>query len=53
VAGTAWLPIVVDANGIIPLDPSVSPIDIPLVVSSVSPNSDLNPYGGTFLTITG
>jgi hypothetical protein len=53
VAGTSWLPVVVDANGIIPLDASLTPVDIPLVVSGVTPNTDLNPYGGTFVTITG
>jgi hypothetical protein len=35
------------------LDPSLTPVDIPLVISAVTPNSDLNPYGGTFVTITG
>jgi len=37
----------------IPLDASLTPIDIPLVISGVTPNTDLNPYGGTFVTITG
>jgi len=37
----------------IPLDASLTPVDIPLVISGVTPNTDLNPYGGTFVTITG
>jgi len=53
VAGSNWIPLVVDANGMIPFDESVLPIEIPLYVSAVTPNSDLNPYGGTFVTITG
>ncbi len=51
-AGT-WLPIVTDEFGIIPVDPSVASISIPFTVTDVTPGSDLNPYGGTILTITG
>ena len=37
----------------IPIDSSTTPISVPLTVSSVSPSSSLNPFGGTILTITG
>jgi len=41
---------VIDEFGIIPVSTSDT-IDIPLVVLSVSPFEDLNPFGGTDLTI--
>jgi len=48
-----WSPIVTDASGLIPIDPSATPISISLTVSNVSPSTNLNPFGGTILTITG
>ncbi len=52
VAGS-WSPIVTDALGLIPIDPTATPISVSLTVSSVTPNVDLNPFGGTILTIVG
>jgi hypothetical protein len=39
--------------GLIPLASGVTLKNIPLVLSSVTPNTNLNPYGGTILTLTG
>jgi hypothetical protein len=44
VCGT-WSIEVSDSNGLIPLDPSISPRYFPITVTSVSPNTDLNPAG--------
>ena len=51
VAGN-WQPIVIDGNGLIPVN-TASVINVPLIVTSLSPNTLLNPFGGTILTITG
>ena len=51
VAGS-WQPIVSDAIGQVPVE-TVDQISVPLVLTSVSPNINLNAYGGTTLTITG
>ena len=52
VAGN-WMPEVRDDKGLIPLSGSVSKYNVPLVISGVSPNSDLNLAGGDILTVTG
>jgi len=44
---------VTDEFGVIPIDSAVALIQVPLTVTNVSPSIDLNPYGGTFLTISG
>jgi hypothetical protein len=51
VAGS-WQPIVTDANGYIPIN-ATNVINVPLTVTSVSPNANLNPNGGTTITISG
>lgn len=51
-AGT-WFPIVTEEKGIIPMAPGLSPIEIALSLSSILPNVNINPYGGTILTISG
>ena len=51
VAGS-WKPVVIDSNGLIPID-STSTIEVELQITSITPNADLNPYGGTYLTIEG
>ena len=38
--------------GLIPVANSLT-IDIPLEITSISPNTDFNPYGGTQMTIVG
>ena len=52
VAGT-WLPEVRDSNGLIPVSEAVTAHHVPLVITSVSPDIDLNQAGGDILTITG
>ena len=52
VAGN-WMPEVRDDKGLIPLSGSVSNYNVPLVISGVSPSSDLNLAGGDILTVTG
>ena len=42
-----------DANGLTPLAADLVAIDVPLVVDSVTPYTDLNQLGGDILTITG
>jgi len=42
-----------DVNGAIPLDSSLTTYDVGLTISSVSPDSNLNPNGGNVLTISG
>ena len=49
-AGT-WIPQVRTANGSIPN--TGAPINIPLVVTSVTPNLNINYLGGDILTIVG
>lgn len=46
VAGGSWKPVVTDSNGLIPVETSAV-IDVPLIVSTVSPSQSLNPMGGT------
>ena len=53
VAGNKWSPIVTTDMGLIPLASGVTLKNIPLVLSTVTPNTNLNPYGGTILTLTG
>jgi len=53
VAGNGWYPVVTDDKGLIPVDPAATLKNIPVTVSAVSPNSNLNPWGGTIVTITG
>jgi hypothetical protein len=48
VAGS-WAPIVTDSMGVIPIDPSCPNISVPLVLTSVTNNTNLNPFGGTIL----
>jgi IPT/TIG domain len=52
VAGS-WAPFVIDGMGIVPIDPNAALINVFLKVSSVTPSIDLNPFGGSILTITG
>jgi hypothetical protein len=52
VAGS-WSPVVTDEFGIIPVASGVPDVAINIVVSSVTPSTALNPYGGTILTIAG
>lgn len=51
VAAGLHKPLLTDYFGLVP--DSVSTMDISLVVSSVSPDSDVNPNGGTQITISG
>jgi hypothetical protein len=53
VAGNNWYPIVTTDMGLIPLGSGTTLKNIPLVLSGVTPNTNLNPYGGTILTLTG
>ena len=39
--------------GLIPLASGATLKNIPLVVSGVTPTTDLNPHGGTILTLSG
>lgn len=51
VAGLS-MPLVIAKKGLIPC--SVTDlIDVSLTVNDLTPNTDLNPFGGTYLTITG
>ena len=52
VAGS-WAPIVTDPSGIIPIAATATNIVVNLGVSSISPSSALNRYGGTILTLNG
>jgi len=47
-----WQPVVIDAYGLIPTTTDAQ-IHVPLIVTSVSPSVDLNPFGDTELTIQG
>lgn len=52
IAGTNWFAEVYDSYGKIPYDSSYTTgLDVSLTITSVSPNTDLNEYGGTLLTI--
>jgi hypothetical protein len=53
VAGNGWSPIVTDDMGIIPVIAGATLKNIGLTVSSVDLTSNINPYGGTILTLTG
>ena len=46
-----WLPKVTDEFGLIKLDPAVSPHEVALDVTDISPKSGLNPAGGNLMTI--
>jgi hypothetical protein len=39
--------------GWVKIDPSVAPVIVPLEVTSISPATGLNPFGGNIVTITG
>jgi len=52
IAGS-WNARVTTALGGTPLAAGVSPIDVALVITSISPNTDLNYFGGGVLTISG
>lgn len=52
-AAGPWCVEVIDYRGLIPIDDSIEPIDIDLVIDGISPNSDLNQLGGDELTFTG
>jgi hypothetical protein len=39
--------------GRVKIDSSVSPVIVPLEVTSISPATGLNPFGGNIVTITG
>ena len=49
----SWFPVVTETMGQVKIDSSVEAEIVPLTVTSISPNTDLNPYGGDILTITG
>ena len=49
ISGT-WQPEVIDEFGIIPLT-TINALKIPLVITSVTPSLDLNPFGGSTLVI--
>lgn len=51
VAGQNWAPIVTDNKGIIPIAQAATKTNIPLTLSTVTPSTSLNPYGGTILTL--
>jgi len=48
-----WLPVVIDVNGLIPLDPSLTNTEVPITVTGVVPTTALNPQGDNILTISG
>ena len=52
VAGS-WVPEVRDAAGLIPVSDAVAAHTVPLVVTGVAPDLDLNQAGGDILAITG
>ena len=51
-AGT-WLPEIKDSKGLLPLAVGFAGQTVSLVVSNVTPATDLNPAGGDIITITG
>ena len=51
VAGS-WQPVLTDVNGIVPVT-TAKFLYVPLIVTSVTPNSGLNPTGGNTIQITG
>jgi hypothetical protein len=53
VAGNGWSPIVTDDMGIIPVEAGATLKNIGLTLSSVAINTNLNPWGGTILTLNG
>jgi hypothetical protein len=53
VAAGEWLPEVTGFYGLIPVDANLANEDVAIVITSVSPNADLNLNGGTLLTIAG
>ena len=52
-AAGSWDVEVYEANGLVPIASGVAKIDVPLVITSVSPSADLNQLGGDVLTIIG
>lgn len=52
IAGT-WLPEVKDVKGLFPVDDTLLGHTVALVVTSVTPNSNLNPAGGDTIVIVG
>mmetsp|Transcript_29263 Transcript_29263/g.28387 ORF Transcript_29263/g.28387 Transcript_29263/m.28387 type:complete len:192 (-) Transcript_29263:1089-1664(-) len=49
----SWLPVVRDLKGVVSIVGSPATHDVPISVTSVSPNTGLNPNGGNLLTISG
>jgi hypothetical protein len=49
----SWWPRVIEANGKVQVDSSVSAKVVPMVISNVTPKIDLNPAGGDLMVITG
>lgn len=48
-----WKPVVKHAKGLIPNASTLAATSVPLVVSSISPKTNLNPAGGVLMTIAG
>jgi hypothetical protein len=48
-----WTPVVKDAKGLIPNASTIAATSVPLVVTNVTPKTNLNPAGGELITITG
>ena len=48
-----WTVVVKDEFGLIPVAGTVTAISVPLIVTSVTPNTNLNYLGGEVLTIVG
>ena len=47
------IPSVVGPPGEVYVNPGFNPVNVPLIVETVEPNTELNPEGGTLLTVTG
>jgi hypothetical protein len=48
-----WRPVVIDSFGQVPLDPSLTVVEVPVTITSVYPTTALNPQGDNIITITG
>ena len=48
-----WIPKVIDSFGMVKLDSTVTPFEVAISITDISPKSSLNPAGGNIITITG
>ena len=52
-AAGSWNVRLIDYRGLIPINSTVTTIDVALVIDAVSPATDLNQLGGDVITFTG